>query len=105
MRQYSGMSPDDIPSSALRLWNEHQQAEFPHRLREQEVAGVDMVMLDADVAGCIGTWASVGQLDQPHREGLEQCLTDLNRVLPLLNDQSEKAYYERLRELATLALR
>jgi len=82
--------PEEI-ASALRLWDQHQQAEFPYRLREQEVAGVDMVMLDADVAGCIATWVSVGQLDQLRGEALEQCLTDLDRVLSNAQRPGRKA--------------
>lgn len=90
---------------SARLWAEHQDAEFPDRLRGEEIASVDMVMLDADVAGCIQTWmTSKRRLGEPHRSYLTRCLDDLNRVLPLLDDPSERSYYERLRALARLAL-
>lgn len=58
----SGMTPDD---SVQRLWDEHCDAPFPARLGGQEIAGVEMVMLDADIAGCVQTWlANKGQLDK-----------------------------------------
>jgi hypothetical protein len=48
--------------------------------------------------------AGAGRLDQQRRKALESCVADLDRVVPLRNDQREKSYYERLRKLATLAL-
>ena len=100
------MSPDDEIAMAAQPWDEHKQAEFPARLRGEDVAGVDMVMLDSDVAGFVIAWmSSQGQLESRQRDLLAQCLADLNRVLPLLNDESERRYYERLRDLAALTLR
>ena len=105
MRRYSGMSSPD-EALAAPLWDEHKQAEFPARLRGEDVAGVDMVMLDADVAGCVDTlMRSQGQLDSRRKDVLAKCLADLNRVLPLLDDDGERRYSERLQELAALALR
>jgi hypothetical protein len=34
----------------------HLERHFLLRLRSEEIDGVDMVMLDADVAGCVETW-------------------------------------------------
>jgi hypothetical protein len=99
--------PESVASrdEAAQLWAEHQEADFPARLRGEEVASVDMVMLDADVAGCVQTWlGSKRRLGEPHRSYVTRCLDDLNRVLPLLDDPSERRYYERLRALAQLAL-
>ena len=64
-----------------------------------------MVLLDADVAGCVQTWLSnERQLDDQRRGVLKSCLADLDRVLPLLKDADEHEYYDRLRRLAQLAL-
>src|SRR3954447_8292844 len=96
------MSPDE---EARVLWAEHQATAFPARLRGEEVAGVDMVMLDADIAGCVVTWLGAsGGLDASRRDSLERCLDDIDRVLPLIQDTGEREYYERLRRLARLAL-
>jgi hypothetical protein len=88
-----------------RLWDEHLLAPFPTRLRGEEIDGIDMVMLDADIAGCVSTWlGNKGRLDETRRGWLEGSLDDLARVLRLLADEDERAYYERLRRLAQLAL-
>jgi hypothetical protein len=64
-----------------------------------------MVMLDADIAGCVSTWLSNnGQLDETRRGWLEGRLGDLARVLPLLDQPEERAYYERLDPLGRLVL-
>jgi hypothetical protein len=34
----------------MSLWKQHMRANFPERLRGEEIAWVDIVMLDADVA-------------------------------------------------------
>jgi hypothetical protein len=73
------MSLEEAP----RLWAEHRVAPFPSRLRGKGVEGVDMVMLDADIAGCVDTWLrSGGWLDDERREWLRSCFDDLGRVLP-----------------------
>lgn len=88
-----------------RLWGEHLSAPFPSRLRGEEIEGVDMVMLDADIAGCIDAWLGRGgRLDEQRRGWLKSCREDLRRVMRALDDPEERAYYERLDALARLAL-
>ncbi|WP_435113553.1 hypothetical protein [Nocardiopsis synnemataformans] len=80
-----------------RLWAEHIQAELPTGLRVRELAGVHMILLDADVAGCVTTWQSNrGVLDDKRHRALLRCITDLDKVLPLLTDAQEARYYGRL---------
>jgi len=77
--------------------------EFPARLRGEELAGVDMVMLDADLAGCVVTWrANHGLLDEGRQQLLARLLLDVDQVVPLLQDDGERAYYERLGRLGRL---
>ena len=80
-----------------RLWRKHSHAEFPERLRGAELAGVDLVTLDSDVAGCVKSCLAKKQV-------LVQRLDDLDAVLPLLGRRTESLYYGRLRELSTLIL-
>ena len=88
-----------------RLWAEHMSAPFPPRLRGVDIEGVEMVLLDADIAGCVITWLeSGGRLDERRRAWLQRSLDDLDRILPRLEDAEEHAYYERLRSVALLAL-
>jgi hypothetical protein len=87
-----------------RLWREHLYEDFPDRLRGQELAGIDMVMLDADIAGCVVTWqGNRGCLDEDRHQILAKCIADVDTVLPLLTETREVQYYKRLRELAVLA--
>ncbi|MFF7887757.1 hypothetical protein ACH40F_40765 [Streptomyces sp. NPDC020794] len=63
------------------------RADFPARLRGEELAGVDMVMLDADIAGCVVTWqGNQGSLDEDRHQILLSCVRDLDKVLPLLTE-------------------
>ena len=88
-----------------RLWRKHSHAEFPERLRGAELAGVDLVTLDSDVAGCVKSClASKGSLDEAQKQVLVRRLDDLDAVLPLLGRRTESLYYGRLRELSTLIL-
>lgn len=93
----------DVPKTISRRWDEHMRAEFPATLRGEEVAGVNMVMLDADIAGCIVAWrSSDGHLDEGRQQVLTRRLGDLDRVMPLLHGEKEHSHYERLGELGRL---
>jgi hypothetical protein len=95
--------PDERQALVSRLWKEHWDAAFPARLRGEELAGVDMVMVDADIAGCVDSWlSSSGPLDPERLSLLRYLRRDLDRVLALLDDDGERQYYERLRDLAQL---
>ena len=88
-----------------QLWTEHLNDDYPPRLRATDVEGVGMVMLDADVAGCFDSWLdNGGYVDDSRQAILTECLSDLDRVLPLLNDRHERRYFARVREMAALAL-
>ena len=105
VREYSGTLPDDKLAGASRLWDEHLRAPFPPRFTGEDVAGRDVVLLDADVAGCVSTWLSNnGRLDLHRRDVLAQSLAELDQVLAPLTDQAEREYFARLRDLAALAL-
>jgi hypothetical protein len=96
---------DDRRALVAQLWEEHRRATFPARLRGEEIAGVDMVMVDADVAGCVDTWLSgSGPLDAGRLSVLRDLVRDLDGVVALLEDEHERQYYERLRDLARLVL-
>ncbi|WP_410575441.1 hypothetical protein [Amycolatopsis sp. cmx-4-61] len=91
------MAADEV----ARLWDAHVHAPFPLALRDAEIAGIDMVLLDAYTAGCVSSWlSSGGRLDAWRRTAIASCLAELNTVLPLLTDPTQAAYYRRLRDLA-----
>lgn len=63
-------------------------------------------MLDADVAGCVTTWRNNGGfLDAERLRILRDCITELDKVLPLLMNAEELRYYKRLHRLATITSR
>ncbi|MGF1427527.1 hypothetical protein [Kitasatospora sp. LaBMicrA B282] len=86
-----------------RLWDEHKRAMFPPHLRGRDIEGEDLVMLDANIAGCVSS-SLAGPLDERHRSILLQRLAVLETVVPSIGDDGGAIeYYERLREMATLA--
>ena len=99
-------APDaDRRRAGARLWSHHRAAPFPDRFRAEEVAGVDLVVVDADIAGCVYTWLhSSGPLDRARLTVLREHLRDLASTLPLLDGPLEREYVGRLRELAALVL-
>ncbi|WP_377271675.1 hypothetical protein [Peterkaempfera sp. SMS 1(5)a] len=99
-----GIGKNKQEQAVARLWKEHMRADFPARLRGEELAGVDVVLLDTYIAGYVSTWlGNRGSLDEGRRQILCDCIADLDRVLPLLTEAQEVRYYEQLRELAVLA--
>src|SRR5678815_919636 len=86
------------------LWREHESAAFPQGYRGKDVNGVDFVMLDADVAGCVDTFLSRGNLNLYQTAVLGLCYRNLTFLIPILSEEG-KAYYWRLERLAELVLK
>lgn len=78
---------------------------FPPRLRGAVIAGVDMVMVDADIAGCVEVWlGSSANLDAARIGILRTRRDEVARVLAILTDPAEREYYTILRDLANAVL-
>jgi len=93
-----------IPSEILELWPEHSASSFPQGYVGKVINGIDLPLLDAEIAGCIHTYVhNSGELDHRHIEILRKSLTDLNTIVLLLNSE-ELMYFNRLRNLAILVL-
>ena len=89
--------------AVARLWREHLASPFPDRLRGVEPGGVDVVMADANLAGCVVTWqVDRERFDDDLRPVARALLDELDRALPLLTIEAEASYCARLRELARL---
>jgi hypothetical protein len=95
---------DEHIAAVARLWQMHLEAPFPAALRGVQIDGIDMVMLDADTAGCVRTWLDhAGQpASQARTRTITTCLNNLDHVLPLLTNSADADYYRRLRDLAAL---
>ena len=87
-----------------QLWREHKLAAFPQDYRGKDLNGVDLVMLDADVAGCVDTFLSRGNLNLFQTAVLGLCYRNLTYLIPMLSEEG-KAYYCRLERLAELVLK
>jgi len=87
-----------------QLWREHMSAPFPQEYRGAEVNGVDMVVLDADVAGCVDTFLSRGNLNLFQTAILGLCYRNLTCSIPMLSEDGQ-TYYRRLELLAELVLK
>lgn len=93
---------DERISAVAALWNLHLQAAFPARLRNACIAGVEMVMLDADVAGCVTAWLGAGGvLDDRRRDVLRASRQQLAEVNSAVTG-NEATYFTRLMDVVVL---
>src|SRR5688572_9930185 len=86
------------------LWKEHVAAPFPKGFRAKDVDGIDFVMLDADIAGCVDTFLERGNLNLFQTAVLGLCYRHCSYVTPILNKEGA-AYFWRLERLAELVLK
>jgi hypothetical protein len=95
-----------VGDEVSRLWRKHQHAEFPARLRGVELGGVDLVALEADIAGCVRSWRAGGGVppDEDQCKELTRRIEDLDAVMPLMTSRVEVLYFERLCQLALVVL-
>lgn len=98
-------SREEAAAAQLRqLWREHTSAPFPDACRGQEVAGIELVLLDADIAGLVTkTLDRSAPLGVDDATDLRQLVATEERVIPAL-EGSDRAYFERLFDLARLVL-
>ncbi len=89
------------------LGREHRAAPFPRKIYENErVNGTSLVMLDANIAGCISTFLACGNTLDLRRTavlGASYRAVALVLVSPDLTEEA-RPYYARLETLAGLVL-
>ena len=85
------------------LWKGHVESRFPAGLRGEEVDGIDLVMLDADIAGCVQSFVRRRQLDQPRLDILSKCHAEVTAISPKLSSEA-RLYFERLGQMAAAVL-
>ena len=86
----------DLP----RLWEIHQAAEWPVEVGSREG---ELMTLDTVVSGCVTYFFEEHHLDPQRVAILEDCLSDLEAVLPELSDEPLD-YFERVKQLGALLL-
>jgi len=106
MRQTLGVKRNvAVGDEVSRLWRKHQHAQFPARLRGEELGGVELVALEAAITGCVERWrAGDGTLDEDQCQELTRQIETLDVVIPLLTSRVESLYFERLCQLALVVL-
>ncbi|MEV7543476.1 hypothetical protein [Streptomyces sp. NPDC089915] len=85
-----------------RLWEEHRCAPYPAGFRGVGIAGVELILLDADTAGLVQTELN-GGLDDLGVAGLWSCIARLDKVVPLIDSEYCASYFAKLRTMARLA--
>ena len=83
-----------------RLWEIHQAAEWPVQVGSREG---ELMTLDTVVSGCVTYFFEEHHLDPQRVTILEDCLSDLEAVLPELSDEPLD-YFERVKQLGSLLL-
>ena len=91
-------------SDVEELWQEHLAAPFPGGLRAKDVNGIDFILLDANIAGCVDTFLERGTLNLYQAAILGLSYRDVSYVIPILNEEGA-AYFWRLERLAELVLK
>lgn len=84
------------------LWEVHLAEHFPPSLEKgRDYAGVDLVLVDADIAGLVQAAVSGSRTGAAERRLLHELGEDVARVLPTLPEDA-RGYFERLRRIAVL---
>ncbi len=86
------------------LWEEHLATPFPKGFRGRDINGIDFVLLDANIAGCVQTFVECGKLNPFQLAILGLSYRDATFVAPSLNSEGA-AYFWRLERLAELVLK
>lgn len=93
----------DLIAAVRSLWDEHRPAPFPPGLAGAERAGFDLVLVDADIAGCVHTWLSnAGALDERPYRVLHWRGSQLAEILTELGEDDSPEYWYRLSRMAEL---
>ncbi|MFD4320759.1 hypothetical protein [Streptomyces sp. NPDC058548] len=95
----SRAQPED---ELARLWEEHRHALYPDSFRGIDVEGVELILLDADVAGLVERELN-GGLDDSGIAILWACIADLDKIVTLINSEYCASYFAKLRTMAKLA--
>jgi hypothetical protein len=75
------------------LYEQHRKLRYPNGQRGVEVAGVELVLIDADASGCVSSWLeSNGELSERTLWCASHCLDELRKVVPVFADPQSEHY-------------
>ena len=84
----------------FQLWVRLKEKLFPAGCSGQDVRGMDLVLLDSNVAGCVSTFLTRGGLDEKQQEYLYFCNDCLDTVTLELHEY-EGWYFRQLKALTS----
>ncbi len=99
MAESDAMTPTN-DQDLTGLWEIHQAAEWPVGVGSREG---ELMTLDTVVSGCVTYFFEEHDLDPQRVAILEDCLSDLEAVLPELSEEPLD-YFQRVKQLGALLL-
>ncbi|TKB81953.1 MAG: hypothetical protein E8D45_01305 [Nitrospira sp.] len=87
-------------SGIASLWSIHQCAHWPKGMGSHEGP---LMTLDTVISGCVTYYLDEQRLDPPRIEMLEDCLADLEALLPDITGEAGD-YFRRLHDLGRMLL-
>ncbi|MFZ3467683.1 hypothetical protein ACODT3_38985 [Streptomyces sp. 4.24] len=93
----------ELIAAVTLLSKEHVPVPFPEGLAGADRAGFDLVMVDADICGCVESWLrNAGSLDDWRLRMLHWRMAQLGEILPVLGEGDSPAYWQRLFRMGEL---
>ncbi len=92
------------PAIIRIAWDQHLETGFPPGAQGVVVDGVDLVRLNADIAGCVDAFVETETLDSSQLEILRASVAEANRILPQISADA-KAYFHYLEVIARAVAR
>ncbi|GII81577.1 hypothetical protein Sru01_65590 [Sphaerisporangium rufum] len=89
------------------LWAEHRGQFCPDDLRDFEINGQPVMLLDLYMAGCLTSYVGSrhAALSATQLRTVRECARDLRALLPRVRRRENRAYVARLLRIADLVVR
>jgi len=88
-----------------KLWEQHEEAQFPAGHRNRTVEGVNLTLIDTEISGFILTFlATGGALGARQTIALNKGIASLKKIIPQL-DSAAQPYFQHLLDLSEEVLK
>ncbi|MFI6601905.1 hypothetical protein ACIBHX_37140 [Nonomuraea sp. NPDC050536] len=96
----------EVVNEVSVLWAEHSGQFCPDDLRDVEIHGQPVMLLDLYMAGCLTSYVGSrqGVLDVGQLRIVKECARDLRALLPRIRRSEERTYLSRMIRIAELIL-
>ena len=83
----------DVRAEVARLYEQHRKLRYPKGQRGLELAGVELILIDADAAACGSNWLDDdGDFSEDTLWLAARCLDELRKVVPVFADPRSEHY-------------